>query len=82
MTSSYQHCGSGHFEACLHFSGGGHFFVRSASILDGKQNVSSAPVVLFCSCVGHAHYALFVCLFELFIYVPSKIFQLNRDGFS
>ena len=24
----------------------------------------------------------FVCLFDLILYVPSKIFQLNRDGSS
>ena len=26
--------------------------------------------------------ALFVCLFDLILYVPSTIFQLNRDGSS
>ena len=26
-------------------------------------------------------YKHFVYLFELILYVPSKIFQLNRDGF-
>ena len=25
---------------------------------------------------------LFVCLFDLILYVPSTIFQLNRDGSS
>ena len=26
--------------------------------------------------------AMFVCLFDLILYVPSTIFQLNRDGSS
>ena len=28
------------------------------------------------------HFNLFVCLFDLILYVPSTIFQLNRDGSS
>ena len=27
-------------------------------------------------------FVLFVCLFDLILYVPSTIFQLNRDGSS
>ena len=27
-------------------------------------------------------FALFVCLFDLILYVPATIFQLNRDGSS
>ena len=27
-------------------------------------------------------YRFIVCLFDLFLYVPSTIFQLNRDGSS
>ena len=28
------------------------------------------------------YYLVFVCLFDLILYVPSTIFQLNRDGSS
>ena len=27
-------------------------------------------------------FCLFICLFDLILYIPSTIFQLNRDGSS
>ena len=41
-----------------------------------SQNLSSVAVVIGVIMV------LFVCLFDLIFYVPSTIFQLNRDGYS
>ena len=32
--------------------------------------------------VGFDNIGLFVCLIDLILYVPSTIFQLNRDGSS
>ena len=49
----------------------------AAKIIIGKCFVRMAPVLktIF-------HQCLFVCLFDLILYVPSAIFQLNRDGSS
>ena len=32
--------------------------------------------------MGSVYKRLFVCLFDLILYIPSTIFQLNRDGSS
>ena len=31
---------------------------------------------------AHTDKAMFVCMFDLILYVPSTVFQLNRDGSS
>ena len=36
----------------------------------------------FCPPEPNVRTSLFVCLFDLILYVPSTIFQLNRDGSS
>ena len=35
---------------------------------------------LFIEYNSYTHYMVFVCLFDLILYVPSTIFQLNGDG--
>ena len=39
-------------------------------------------VIYYFSAVRETLNSCFVCLFDLILYVPSTIFQLNRDGSS
>ena len=50
-------------------------------LLDETLAVAHSPYDL--SCWGLCYkFCLFVCLFDLILYVPSTIFQLNRDRSS
>ena len=42
----------------------------------------SILVLLYKNIKRQFHAVFIVCLFDLILYVPSTIFQLNRDGFS
>ena len=60
----------------------------SKSVADMKDNTSSEVSTLHKAAqilpkeYLNINHALFVCLFDMILYVPSTIFQLNRDGFS
>ena len=61
---------------------------RTSSAIESERlwNRSSRPCTLLCVRVDSNLFVffvcLFVCLFDLILYVPSTIFQLNRDGSS
>ena len=46
------------------------------------RSLPTVPSVSTRFCILQIIVCLFVCLFDLILYLPSTIFQLNRDGFS
>ena len=64
----------------------------SAAVVIGSLRVNSFCIMvtilqlqtlfLFLFCIMAEIHKMLVCLFDLILYVPSTIFQLNRDGSS
>ena len=52
---------------------------------DGDRNISITGILrknIHNRASNIMQYPSFVCLFDLILYVPSTVFQLNRDGSS
>ena len=56
--------------------------VDSSSSGSGQLGSSRSEIKVILLQLQSDIVCLFVCLFDLILYVPSTIFQLNRDGSS